>query len=430
MVKGMRVEAGGIVRTVANASAVEDDPVEDFAAGRKLVSVSNVSRRVAEDYAAGEAATAAVKIKSRGKKRRQPMSISSLSDLANESIQNDDDGDVEMNVDHGSRSSGRTVKQNIEQIQELKKRQSNYELAMEKSELKTKKLKTEHVGSLFDDEEDDRELQMQLQRSRRLNLQKKDSEVEDEMDDERVLAAIQLARQRNREFEENLKSEDRITFSSAIQFAGALDSALDADSITVKHEDEPVPVPSKALPESQGDPVAVKKEEEQDTDSRMEEDDEKKASTENALGLTEPIIDRGLGKVLDLIRSRGLVHQTLKVGRPNDERHRVHGDDDNRIQLKHLDEEGNEMTEKEAFRYLSQHFHGQKLGISKKEKKQKMINKELKARKKAGGAGGMNALEKLQKVGEKTGQAYVVVDTKALATGTGAVAQKKFSGST
>eukprot|EP00475_Leptophrys_vorax_P024507 TRINITY_DN3382_c0_g1_i2.p1 TRINITY_DN3382_c0_g1~~TRINITY_DN3382_c0_g1_i2.p1 ORF type:complete len:465 (-),score=130.26 TRINITY_DN3382_c0_g1_i2:89-1483(-) len=455
----MRIGAGGVVRApVEKARSTNDDNDGDALLGkRKLVSVSTVVRKVGEDFSSSapmasssSSGSSSMKIKSRGKKRtRQPVSIASLADLASESFVTTAVADEDEALDHHGSRSNKVQQNSMKDIEEMQERQANYAKAVEKSALRTQKLKNEHFGErggagvdFFGEEEEDREFRLQLQRSKRLKQMTQDEMQVDpnvgdggeEVDEgDRVVSAIRSVKQMQKELESSKKSDDRVVFSSAIQFAGVLDSAGDPqgvkdEEIAVKIEESPVAIPTRSL-EDVATPT-VKHEETEDTAmGNVDEKEEKEGGEgfeENALGLAEPVIDRGLGKVLQLIRSRGLINQPFRLGRRNDERNKVNWDDNNSsIHLRHTDEDGNEMTEKEAFRYLSQKFHGQKLGITKREKRQKIIDKDLKARK---SSSSVNALEKLQKVGEKTGQAYVVVDTKALATGVGVVAQKKFSG--
>lgn len=81
----------------------------------------------------------------------------------------------------------------------------------------------------------------------------------------------------------------------------------------------------------------------------------------------------GLAATLSRLRSRGqLSYKAPKKGRRRDKRVGTTNDeagDETDIKLSYLDDDGNELTQKEAFRMLSHKFHGNGPGKNKREKK-------------------------------------------------------------
>lgn len=129
----------------------------------------------------------------------------------------------------------------------------------------------------------------------------------------------------------------------------------------------------------------------------------------------DPILGRGIGVALDLLRKRGALNpekssiSSRVAGQSNgiDE----HGSS---IRIEHIDEFGRKMTAKEAFKQMSQVYHNKRPGMKRREKRLKEREREIRAKKIAGATAGsekVSSLMKLQKASKNAGKAYVELDS-------------------
>ena len=121
----------------------------------------------------------------------------------------------------------------------------------------------------------------------------------------------------------------------------------------------------------------------------------------------------GIAATLVRLRSRGeLKHKTALKGRRGDKRITRRSDTaDERpeIKLSYLDEYGNELTAKEAFRMLSHKFHGKGPGRNKREKKLREMLQATKNRSRSIGDTPLSSLAALRDETKKLGTAHVVL---------------------
>jgi U4/U6.U5 tri-snRNP-associated protein 1 len=371
-----------------------------------------------------------VKIKKsekRSKNKRKPIALTSLSDFAENQLSenlNDDD--------HGSRSDALRIKErNESHSKELVEKLKNYNQALEKSERLTKQLEEKHLAETkknsvteFEDVEE-QELESVLEKARRA-AQMRSNQMSDESFDqeEKMLKAIQQAKQHQLEFENKIKNEDRIVFSSSVQFVGALDS-LAEDEEEIKGEQS-----QEIAVKNETEEVVLNHEEDVVMGNQNNPESSSEESESEELFRDEPLVNRGLGTTLALIKSRGLLgrFKPLKSGRANDE-FEEDDTDANGIKLDKFDEFGRKLTKKQAFRELSYRFHGQTAGISKRERAMKDYQKQLKSRKLVSTSSSSvpsSGLQKLQKASLESGNAYLILDSKAIASGTASIAKQKF----
>lgn len=125
------------------------------------------------------------------------------------------------------------------------------------------------------------------------------------------------------------------------------------------------------------DDLTMDIDDEEDDDSDDEEDDDEELDDEQMAFLhRQPLVSRGMGATLDLLKSSGeLKRATELAGRARDRRDEDPSDssDFSRVKLEYRDAQGRKLTKKEAFRQLSYDFHGYGPGKKKKEKRMKVF---------------------------------------------------------
>lgn len=158
---------------------------------------------------------------------------------------------------------------------------------------------------------------------------------------------------------------------------------------------------------------------EQEEDKIREEINNKEITEEDvkqAEVLDEPIIGKGVGRVLEIMRKRGMLGQKSNfVGRMKDNKTQMdfedEVDDESDLRIVRTDKFGNIQSRKQAFRELCYAFHGQKPSQRKRENMQKRIIKAQKSSNLISGEQSFfaKALEKEQK---KKKKAFMVIDNK------------------
>jgi len=79
------------------------------------------------------------------------------------------------------------------------------------------------------------------------------------------------------------------------------------------------------------------------------------------------------------------------------------------VRLEYLDENGRQLTPKEAFRNLSYRFHGKQPGKNKKEKKMRHIEEEAKRKNMTSGETPLNMVEAMNSELEKSQNPYILL---------------------
>jgi len=134
--------------------------------------------------------------------------------------------------------------------------------------------------------------------------------------------------------------------------------------------------------------------------------------------LHEPLVGKGIGRALELFRLRGVLGVNEYVGRnkdktPEEEMRKFGIDPDTeKIKLEYRDNQGNKLTQKEAFREMCWRFHGKMPSENKREKRRlkNELHSKLSNMDMAKDSRLVKALEKTQK---KKKVPYLVLDSKA-----------------
>jgi U4/U6.U5 tri-snRNP-associated protein 1 len=135
---------------------------------------------------------------------------------------------------------------------------------------------------------------------------------------------------------------------------------------------------------------------------------------EDPLGFpnTQPVLSKGLGATLDLLRATGELKKTNRLaGRAKDDRANDPSNEERGITIEYRDEFGRKLTQKEAFRQLSYKFHGYGPGKKKADKRLQQVKEERKVVKKRAKVleGDTGTLKNLTKTQEATGKAHLVI---------------------
>jgi hypothetical protein len=132
--------------------------------------------------------------------------------------------------------------------------------------------------------------------------------------------------------------------------------------------------------------------------------------------LEEPIIGKGVARVLEVLRMRNMLGQKANfVGRMKDNKTTMDFEeeleDESEFRILRTDKHGNVQSRKQAFRELCYAFHNQKPSQRKRENMQKRLLQAQKASNLVSGQDSFfaKALEKEQK---KKKKAFMVLDTK------------------
>lgn len=129
---------------------------------------------------------------------------------------------------------------------------------------------------------------------------------------------------------------------------------------------------------------------------------------------SDAILDGGLASALEFVKKRGDLNAEDKwsVGRVGKVAkvplHKGVGSDD--VKIDYTDNFGRVMNAKEAFRYMSWHFHGKQPGKAKMEKRLKKMELEHKL-KSTNPAESMPTLQALRATQENSGSAYLVLSS-------------------
>eukprot|EP00741_Cyanophora_paradoxa_P001234 tig00000471_g1191.t1 len=125
--------------------------------------------------------------------------------------------------------------------------------------------------------------------------------------------------------------------------------------------------------------------------------------------LLENPVAKGMAAALELVKNRGFLNADLDFGRGPDKTMKDLNKAEERLRLEYKDDFGNDMTPKEAFRWISWKFHGKMPGKMKQEKRLKKMQDRAAVKKAEGSDAPSVTLEAFRKVQEATGQAHVVL---------------------
>jgi len=135
----------------------------------------------------------------------------------------------------------------------------------------------------------------------------------------------------------------------------------------------------------------------------------------------EALVSKSMFATIQHIRSRGGIQalaMEYPTGRASDKKvDNVNIDNDN-VRIEYLDEQGRQMTPKEAFRRLSYRFHGKAPGKNKDEKRMKREAEELRRKMMPTADTPLMTLSAIQRTQKQTRQPYVIMGgntTKILA---------------
>jgi len=146
---------------------------------------------------------------------------------------------------------------------------------------------------------------------------------------------------------------------------------------------------SKEEGEETSEKKAKKEEEEEDEDEGVLDD--------------EPTLTGGLGSALELLKRRGVFNQKQKkeVGE---------------VIIERLDENGREMSLKQAFKKMSHVYHGEAPSLRKREKQQKKEREEEKRKFVSPTDTPLGTVGKMREAQARLGQAYIVLEKKITAS--------------
>ncbi|RMX51409.1 hypothetical protein pdam_00012621, partial [Pocillopora damicornis] len=374
--------------------STKEDEVKKIQAKLKaqMVSLEMAQPRPVAEYYTQEEMVKFKKPKKRRKiKKRETLKADDLEALP---------GQTDLHSDRGSRSV-KSILKNTPKMEEREETGDMMELDPLEPEDDAVPMADTDNGAIVEDDEAQLELQLALERSRRLK-QKKST-----IGAEKVVEA--LATVIKKEKEEDIDNKDSIILNSTSEFCRTLGEipTLSAPGEEVEEEDEDdnewrMDVERDEEAEPQGGWEWVKTQEEKRKKEREEE-------TENNILDAEPLVGKGVGAALFLASKKGLLEQNSKakiegkalpflpsVGVVDEEKMREeererggrssrHGGSSSKnkqeykpdVKLEYYDDNGRPLTPKEAFRFMSHKFHGKASGKMKTEKRMKKQQDEM-----------------------------------------------------
>eukprot|EP00794_Sanderia_malayensis_P017392 gene17392-19133_t len=250
-----------------------------------------------------------------------------------------------------------------------------------------------------EDDEAEVELQMALERSRKSKIKKTQTSAS---------FVAKLTNQNMEELESDesmgkMKSNGTMVLDSTSEFCRALGETPVLESIPkdIKEDDiepDPEDIEEVEMEEETGgweqvtEPIRKKKKEVQKYEAVLEEEPDLKVGVAAALkvastkGFIEAQKKKANFPALNLPKAKSVVIDDEKMRDEARERHHRHDpyafkDKDSykpNVKLEYVDEHGHQMSEKEAFRFLSHKFHGKGSGKMKTEKRAKKLTEEKK----------------------------------------------------
>lgn len=360
-------------------------------------------RPVAEYYTQEEMVTFKKPKKKRKIQRRETLKADDLEALP---------GQTDLRSDRGSRSV-KSILKNAHKMEEKEETGDMMELDPLEPEDEEVPMTDTDNAALAEDDEAQLELQLALERSRRLK-QKKSS-----IGAEKVVEALATVIKKEKEEDMENKVSDSIILNSTSEFCRTLGEipTFSAPGEEAEEEEEDdtewrMDVERDEEADPQGGWEWVKTQEEKRKKEREEE-------TENNILDAEPLVGIGVGAALFLASKKGLLEQNSKarvegktlpflpsVGVVDEEKMREeererggrssrdidrdrdrdrHGGSSSKnkqeykpdVKLEYYDDNGRPLTPKEAFRFMSHKFHGKASGKMKTEKRVKKQQDEM-----------------------------------------------------
>jgi U4/U6.U5 tri-snRNP-associated protein 1 len=335
----------------------------------------------------------------------------------------------------------------VEEEARKQDRDRNFQRALDKAHERARVLNPQQIS--FEEEED------ALIRSKLGNLQRNVQRVKVE---ELVQQSVEQAIQRE-EQEKNSRQSSGVIFNPLTEFARSVDIKQEEEETVerrkklyeendMKKEDDAMETQEDhaSIVKKRGKNIHVKKrgtfdENEQESvgpsvevKQEAQEEENEDEQDESAPLLEEPEIGSGIAAALQFAQQKGLLtaHEQDYSGRNRDrpltERERktkrpfnvfqtveTEQEENDDIDLERVDKFGRRMTQKQAFRELSHHFHGIFPGKNKKEKELKRFQEEMKRKQMADTDTPLKAMEHHEKVTQALQQPYVLVDSANLA---------------
>lgn len=312
-----------------------------------------------------------------------------------------------------------------------RKRETDVEVVVKgrMDDLRRKKMEQQEVESAEDDA-----LYESLTRARRVAKRKEEKRSVDA-----ILEAINKANEADGNDAAAAEDAEQIVYSEMKQFLSKLPSATDAMSdsdeemsrgaaMTASGEMKDELVRPDNRESSNGTPLRKQKEEEggvgqqkegEGTDASREGRDEAKVQKEPEFIFddTERAGQSGVAGFLQRLRARGNLNEKQEQhGRARDKRFDDQDDDlddtkpkEPEIKLRYTDDQGNELTRKEAFRQLCHKFHGNAPGQNKREKRLRKMLGNMKARNTRYDDTPLASAAALKKETRRAGEAHVVL---------------------
>lgn len=311
--------------------------------------------------------------------------------------------------DLGSRSdSKRQAAREEEERSEAERRKSAYQAAFAKADEASRALRVEKAVTHVEEEndvpvfaDDAEDLQMSMERARKLALKKQN---EKPLIGPEAVARLASLATNNQPIDAPTStpgdaSDNKVIFTEMEEFVWGLQLDEDAqrpyDEDVFMEEDE---VP-KAFEEKKDDTGGWTEVVDSGMDEQPKTEDEEDVVPDETLH--EVPVGKGLSGVLKLLKDRGTLKETIEWGGRNMDKKKsklvgIHDDEGPKqihmdkkkgklvdeapkeINLERLDEFGRVLTPKQAFRLLSHKFHGKGPGKMKQEKRMKQYHDELK----------------------------------------------------
>ncbi|XP_021771028.1 SART-1 family protein DOT2-like [Chenopodium quinoa] len=311
--------------------------------------------------------------------------------------------------DLGSRSDNkRQAAKEEEERNEAERRKSAYQTAFSKADEASRALRMEQVVTPAEEEDDTlvfaddaEDLQMSLERTRKLALKKQNEKTL--FGPEAVARLASLAVNNKATDAQNSALEDgsdnKVIFTEMEEFVWGLQLNEEAqrpyDEDVFMEEDE---VP-KAVEEKKDETSGWSEVVDSGKDEQLKSEDEEDVVPDETLH--EAPVGKGLSGVLKMLKERGTLKETIEWGGRNMDKKKsklvgIHEEEGPKqirmdkkkgklvdevpkeINLERLDEFGRVLTPKQAFRLLSHKFHGKGPGKMKQEKRMKQYHDELK----------------------------------------------------
>ncbi|KAL2899007.1 SART-1 family protein DOT2 [Bienertia sinuspersici] len=311
--------------------------------------------------------------------------------------------------DLGSRSDNkRQAARDEEERSEAERRKSAYQAAFAKADEASRALRVEQAVTPAKEEEDDtmvfaddaEDLQKSLEKARKLALKKENEKAL--FGPEAVARASSSIKKQSTDAEDSNPGDaedNKVVFTEMEEFVWGLQLDEDAqrphDEDVFMEEDE---VP-KDVEEKKDDSGGWTEMVDSGTDEQVNSEDKEVAVPDETLH--EAPVGKGLSGVLQLLKERGTLKETIEWGGRNmdkkksklvgiydeDGPKKIHMDKKKgklvdetprEIHLERTDEFGRILTPKQAFRLLSHKFHGKGPGKMKQEKRMKQYYDELK----------------------------------------------------